>query len=108
MTNKRNFKDRVNIEREVLHLINKSNISSIELAGLSTSALNNWETSNLLNKNLNSDRLNKIRVLIEEVSERLRLNSDKSRDVFESDELVARGTIDDCINYLKKSLTLAS
>ena len=105
MFNKRAFKDRVDLERKILSLINGTKISESELVGLSIPAIDKWVLS-LTNKSELHAKLADIKCLLIEVSERLRLNSDKSRDVFESDQLVPKNTIDLCMAQLEDALAM--
>lgn len=103
MLNKRAFKERVDIERQVLSLVNGSQISQAELAGLSIPAINKWAESTLLQAPA-LQNLSYVKHLLVEITQRLRLNSDKSRDVFEDDELIPRNTIETCLIQLKNAL----
>lgn len=103
MLNKRAFGERVNIERRVLNLVNGSHISNAELAGLSIQAINKWAETTVSQPALLQNFLH-VKNLLVEIAERLRLNSDKSRDVFESDELVPKSTIDVCLFQLEQAL----
>lgn len=107
MFNKRAFKDRVDLERKVLRLVNSSRISPLELTGLSTPALDKW-TETIFSQPELKHVATGIKSLMLEISERLRLNSDKSRDVFENDELVPKNTIEVCLIQLEKALTSAN
>ena len=83
MSTKRQFRDRVEAEREVLRLINRPLFAPVELC---------------------RQVLNDLVQVLREISERCRLNADKSRDVFDEGALVPRGTVEVCVDGLKQQL----
>ncbi len=99
---KRRFRQRVELERSVLQLVNDSDISSAPLNGLSHAAIAAWEgDSTSVGSNTNISELAK---LLREISLRCQLDADCSRDVFEDDELVQKGTLDQAVFALKARL----
>ncbi|SRR6266702_1673694 len=103
MSTKRRFRERVEVEREVLHLVNKPLFAPVELCGLTSNSIASWASA--VEKNgLSQHAANGLEQTLREISERCRLNADKSRDVFEDDELVPRGTIQTCVERLKHQL----
>ncbi|MDN7892969.1 hypothetical protein QZM93_30640 [Burkholderia cepacia] len=103
MSTKRRFRERVEVEREVLQLINKPRFAPVELCGLTSNSIASWASA--IEKNgLPRHTANGLEQTLREISERCRLNADKSRDVFEGDELVPRGTVQTCVERLRCQL----
>lgn len=103
MSTKRRFRERVDVEREVLQLVNQSIFAPVELCGLTSNSIASWARA-VEKHGLSQHAANSLEQTLREISERCRLNSDRSRDVFEDDELVPRGTIQSCVEILKCQL----
>ncbi|WP_413168946.1 hypothetical protein [Burkholderia latens] len=103
MSTKRRFRDRVEIEREVLQLVNRSAFAPAELCGLTVNAIETWARES---RNTGSPQqvVAELAETLRELAERCRLNADQSRDVFDEGDLVSRGTIDGCVAELKRQL----
>ncbi|ECA4546951.1 hypothetical protein N0002_22160 [Pseudomonas aeruginosa] len=96
------FLERSRIERSVLKIVNDK-AGSPHLNGLSGKALSQW----MVGKHTAFSQLEKSRAapLLDEISQRLRLNSDASKHIFEGEKLVTNGTTDICISELRKILS---
>lgn len=103
MSTKRRFRDRVAVEREVLHLVNRPLFAPAELCGLTTNAIGSWARV-VARSGLSRQTVDSLEQTLLEISGRCRLNADKSRDVFEDGELVPRGTVEACVDALNQQL----
>ncbi|MBU9341714.1 hypothetical protein FOC27_10330 [Burkholderia multivorans] len=103
MSTKRRFRDRVEVEREVLSLVNRSAFAPTELCGLTVNAIETWARE-AGNTGSSPQVVAELAGTLRELAERCRLNADQSRDVFDREDLVSRGTIDACIAKLERQL----
>ncbi|WP_155637663.1 hypothetical protein [Burkholderia cepacia] len=103
MSTKRRFRDRVEIEREVLNLVNRSAFAPVELCGLTVDGIEMWARE-ARNTGSSQQVVAELAGTLQELAERCRLNADQSRDVFEEEDLVSRGTIDACVAELTRQL----
>ena len=92
---KRQFADRVAVEREILSTINK-HFSMCALNGLSTSAISQWS--------LSEDVPRDVAELVMNISKRVQFDVDASRDVFDIEISELRNTTSDYIEQLKVKL----
>ncbi|VWB98306.1 hypothetical protein BPS26883_04756 [Burkholderia pseudomultivorans] len=103
MSTKRRFRDRVAVEREVLHLVNRPLFGPTELCGLTANAIGSWARA-VAKSGLSQRVVDDLEQALLEISGRCRLNADKSRDVFEDGELVPRGTVESCVAELHQQI----
>jgi len=95
---KRGFYDRVAIERDVLSLVNNRYTEST-LNGLSDIAISAWEDS--------SGRVsNDVADLVRNISKRVKLDVDASRDVFDAENDELKSKTSEYIDELKAKLKL--
>lgn len=92
---KRQFADRVAVEREILSTINK-HFSMCALNGLSTAAISQWS--------LSEDVPRDVAELVMNISKRVQFDVDASRDVFDIEISELRNTTSDYIEQLKVKL----
>ena len=92
---KRQFADRVAVEREILSTINK-HFSMCALNGLSTAAISQWS--------LSEDVPRDVAELVMNISNRVQFDVDASRDVFDIEISELRNTTSDYIEQLKVKL----
>jgi hypothetical protein len=78
-TRSHNFLQRVAIERRVLQLVNKHGIGVVPLAGLTHPAIHRWADQFCLDSRPQAEI-----ALLVEISMRLRVDADKSKQVFDS------------------------
>ena len=93
---KRQFSDRVAIEREVLSLVN-SHYKKASLHGLTEPAISRWSQS--LDENPKD-----IVSLVQTISKRARLDVDASRDIFIEGELELKSTTQEYVQLLANKL----
>ena len=99
MSAKRNFLTRVNVERDLLRLVNESGKFEEPLHGTTVGAVKNWVARG--SETEAGANYVYLGPLLLEVSERLRVNADKSRDVFETGELVGANTVQASLDALR-------
>lgn len=95
---RRRFKQRIQIEREVLSTVNKIDWET-PMTGLTDAAISSWAERQLQNPNAIS-----VLRIVSEISRRLALNADDSRDVFENEELVPSCSVDSLIANLETTV----
>jgi hypothetical protein len=101
------FLDRSRLERKVLDLVNDRLYFYAELSGLSVPTLKKWR-GKLSHENLEPNTLDieKVNRLLLEISQRISSNSDSSKHIFAGEIFTSNGTIDVCIDELKKTLSV--
>lgn len=90
------FNNRLEIERKVLHIINKKHNISIPLEGLTEASIQKWSSS----QHIDIDLIN----LLYEISHLSLLHNDCSRDTFSEEEFDIKEGLDNKIKELESSI----
>lgn len=92
------FREKVQFERRILGKVNGSRVWSSNLFGLTDAAITQWASA------IRLENHHPLLSSLRELKERCRLESDKSRDVFENNDLVDKKTIEQAWDALSNAL----
>lgn len=92
------FREKVGIERQIIRQVNRSLPGTPPLAGLTEVAISRWATEAQLDSN------EPVVLALREIAIRCRLESDKSRDVFDGEEMKHATTVDEAASALRRAL----
>lgn len=96
------FKRRINVERKVLKIVNETLTECQPLVGLTEEAIVAWAVD--LNSKFGHRRADDIVEIIMDISKRSRLNTDRSRDVFSSENVRSPVPLADLVELLVASI----
>jgi hypothetical protein len=97
---RRRFRQRIEVERDVLSIVNNSLHWGRPLMGITDAAVNQWRSDLDLTSTL-AEEANAIARTVLEIARRLSLNADDSRDVFEEGQLLPSSSVGELRAHLE-------
>ena len=86
------FRQRIQIERRILGIINNKFSNYYQLSGLTDASINLWHTE--INKILPNIDFSKLIIDLKQISKLARINNDMSREVFSREEIAEFNGLD--------------
>lgn len=95
------FRQRLELERQVLTEVNNSVLGILPLSGLTEVSIANWHEGLL---RIGFSRIEELSQCILEISRRASVDTDCSRDIFSGEDFVPSSSVEDLLLSMRKKL----